>query len=79
MTLQELDELNGRILAEKAEKKESPSSEKHKGIALANVQKRIELFFGVPYGLHVYSSIGQGTDVEITLPIIRQEEEMSVE
>ncbi|MBO5520850.1 MAG: sensor histidine kinase [Eubacterium sp.] len=79
MTLQELDELNGRILAEKAEKKEAPSSEKHKGIALANVQKRIELFFGVPYGLHVYSSIGQGTDVEITLPIIRQEEEMSVE
>ena len=79
MTLHELDELNGRILAEKAEKKESPSSEKHKGIALANVQKRIELFFGVPYGLHVYSSIGQGTDVEITLPIIRQEEEMSVE
>ena len=79
MTLQELDELNGRILAEKAEKKESPSSEKHKGIALANVQKRIELFFGVPYGLHVYSSIGQGTDVEITQPIIRQEEELSVE
>lgn len=79
MTLQELDELNGRILTEKVVKKEPVSAEKHKGIALVNVQKRIELFFGVPYGLHVYSSVGQGTDVEITLPIIRQEEEMRVE
>ena len=79
MTLQELDDLNGRILSENAGKKETLPPGKHKGIALENVQKRIELFFGVPYGLHVYSSIGQGTDVEITLPIIRQEEEMSVE
>ena len=79
MTLQELDDLNGRILAEKAEQEEAPALGKHKGIALVNVQKRIELIFGVPYGLHVYSSIGQGTDVEITLPIIRQEEEMNVE
>ena len=79
MTLQELDTLNGRILSDKAEGEEPLSAGKHKGIALVNVQKRIELFFGEPYGLHVYSSIGQGTDVEITLPIIRQEEEMNVE
>ena len=79
MTLTELDALNARIMGEKAENKENQDAGKHEGIALVNVQKRIELFFGVPYGLHVYSSIGKGTDVEITLPIIRQEEEMSVE
>lgn len=79
MSLQELDELNGRIMAEKAEENRLAPAGKQEGIALVNVQKRIELFFGVPYGLHVYSSIGRGTDVEITLPVIRQEEEMNVE
>lgn len=79
MTLSELDALNDRIMGEKTEGEKADAAGKHAGIALVNVQKRIELFYGVPYGLHVYSSIGQGTDVEITLPIIRQEEEMHVE
>ena len=78
MTLSQLDALNDRILGESADV-ETDGSGKHAGIALVNVQKRIELFFGAPYGLHVYSSVGQGTDVEITLPIVRQEEEMNVE
>ncbi|GKX27673.1 hypothetical protein SH1V18_01530 [Vallitalea longa] len=41
---------------------------KHTGIALANIQRRIKLLFGEEYGLNVYSTIDQGTDVEITLP-----------
>ena len=79
MTLSELDALNDRIMGEKADVEKNTASGKHEGIALVNVQKRIELFYGAPYGLHVYSSAGQGTDVEMTLPIIRQEEEMNVE
>ncbi len=79
MTLSELDALNDRIVGVEAAKGKDTVFGKHEGIALANVHNRIALLFGVPYGVHVYSSIGQGTDVEITLPLIRQEEEMNVE
>ncbi len=41
------------------------------GIALSNINKRIELLFGGDYGLTVYSTLGQGTDVEIYIPIKR--------
>lgn len=38
------------------------------GIAITNVNNRIKLLFGVEYGVIVYSTIGIGTDIEITLP-----------
>ena len=38
------------------------------GIALENINKRIKLFFGEDYGLHVYSLPLAGTDIVITLP-----------
>ncbi|HPT79538.1 MAG TPA: histidine kinase [Candidatus Atribacteria bacterium] len=41
------------------------------GIALLNVNNRIKLLFGDEYGIYIYSKPGIGTDVEITLPIIR--------
>ena len=41
---------------------------KHTGIALPNIHKRIQLLFGEEYGVNVYSTVGQGTDVEITIP-----------
>lgn len=40
------------------------------GIALRNVSRRIKLLFGEDYGIHIYSIIGYGTDVHITLPKI---------
>ncbi|WFA08096.1 histidine kinase [Tissierella sp. Yu-01] len=40
------------------------------GIALLNVNNRIKLIFGDEYGIYVYSKIGAGTDVEITIPLI---------
>lgn len=39
------------------------------GIALVNVNNRIHLLFGEEYGIHVYSVPTRGTDVEITLPV----------
>ncbi len=39
------------------------------GIALPNVHKRIQLLYGEEYGVNVYSTPGQGTDVEITIPV----------
>lgn len=38
------------------------------GIALMNIQKRLQLFFGTEYGLRVYSMEGVGTTVEIMIP-----------
>jgi two-component system, sensor histidine kinase YesM len=46
------------------------TGEKKTGIALANVQKRIHMLFGAAYGISVYSTVGLGTDVEITLPCV---------
>lgn len=68
MDKEKLKELNERIHSDKipVEKKEKHST--HTGIALPNINKRIQLLFGVQYGLNVYSTPGQGTDVEITVP-----------
>lgn len=38
------------------------------GIALENINKRIQLFFGEDYGLYVYSLPNVGTDIVITVP-----------
>jgi len=43
-------------------------STKKPGIGLSNIHQRIQLLFGKEYGLHVYSSMDQGTDVEIVIP-----------
>lgn len=52
---------------------------KKTGIGLSNIHKRIQLLFGAEYGLHVYSSINQGTDVEIVIPREIKEQNISNE
>lgn len=47
----------------------TPDSTRRFGIALANVNKRIQLFFGPEYGLSICSCPGNGTDVEIIVPV----------
>jgi two-component system sensor histidine kinase YesM len=49
------------------------------GIALNNVCRRIKLLFGEDYGIHVYSLTGVGTEVCITLPVVRKESEFTYE
>ena len=44
------------------------------GIALVNVNNRIHLIFGEEYGMHIYSIPGKGTDVEISVPLLTNEE-----
>ena len=64
--------MNENKLSELNQSIEGISSEtgnmKHNGIALENVNKRIHILFGERYGLHAYSTPGQGTDIEIFLP-----------
>ncbi len=70
-TLAEINSSFGRasvVIAEKENKKG--------GLALVNVSRRIRLLFGDEYGLHVYSLKGQGTSVEISLPIITSDKDV---
>ena len=50
------------------ERQETGSS--NRGIGLYNVQRRIQLHFGKPYGIQVKSEIGRGTTFTILLPAI---------
>ncbi|RAW13382.1 sensor histidine kinase [Paenibacillus taichungensis] len=45
-------------------------ADKGTGIGLHNVQRRIQLHFGKPYGIQVASQIGEGTTFTILLPAI---------
>ena len=80
LTLEELDRLNDMIHASVNDKSPDKNENRsHIGIALPNINNRIKLLYGDPYGIRVYSSIGYGTDVEIMLPVITQEEGQQVE
>lgn len=61
--------LNERIHAGALYLEPGEKGSTHTGIALPNVNKRIQLLFGMQYGLQVYSTPGRGTDVEITVPV----------
>ena len=64
-----LKELNARIQSDDVELDDSENrNTRNTGIALPNIHKRIQLLFGDEYGVNVYSTAGQGTDVEITIP-----------
>ena len=64
----ELKELNARIQSQDMQLDDGGSRQRNTGIALPNIHKRIQLLFGEEYGVNVYSTVGQGTDVEITVP-----------
>lgn len=69
-----MDELRLQQLNEKLNNSSldyiKPDSEQKGGIAVVNVNKRIQLLFGEEYGICIYSTQGVGTDVEITLPLL---------
>ena len=47
-----------------------------KNIGMANVNQRIRLFYGEEYGIQMESRQGEGTEVEIILPIRKYSENM---
>jgi two-component system sensor histidine kinase YesM len=63
-----LQELNQRIRSMGQFIDDRNENQRNTGIALSNIHKRIQLLFGADYGLYVYSTPDQGTDVEITIP-----------
>lgn len=46
------------------------------GLALRNVNERIQIYYGSSYGISIYSTVNVGTEVEIRLPLIRDEESL---
>lgn len=72
MTEERLREINGK-LSRMSLDYIKPESESHGGIAAVNVNNRIKLLFGEEYGVCMYSTYNVGTDVEITLPLIRKD------
>ncbi len=61
MEEEELEELRRAI--------EMPGSEQSTGFGLANVNKRIKLNYGNPYGLDIQSKKGEGTVITIKIPV----------
>ena len=47
----------------------SDGKAQHNHVALANINRRIQLLYGEPYGMTISSMPGKGTDVMLTLPI----------
>jgi two-component system sensor histidine kinase YesM len=67
-----LDALNESF---RSGKHSSPAGDRtsSRGIALANVNRRIKLNYGDSFGLVIYSTPDVGTDVEIVLPLIKEQ------
>ncbi|WP_229757975.1 cache domain-containing sensor histidine kinase [Paenibacillus marchantiophytorum] len=53
-----------------------PKARKTGGYGLRNVRERIAAYFGHPYGVHITSAEGQGTEVKILLPQIHHKDEV---
>lgn len=45
------------------------ASTRHNHVALANINRRIQLLYGRQYGMQIHSSPGAGTEILLTLPI----------
>ncbi len=48
---------------------DSISRDNHRSVALLNIAKRIQILYGVQYGLHIFSKVDYGTCVCLTMPI----------
>ena len=55
---------------------EDSSKSRLSGIGIKNVEERIKMLFGDSYGINIESEIGVFTNVEITIPIIKGDEEI---
>jgi len=64
---EKLDEINNELRGAAGTSLNTPTNSGN-GIALTNINERIQLAFGEIYGLRVYSTLGFGCTVEIVLP-----------
>lgn len=67
-----LRQLNERLRRLTLDEEAEADTGRRGGIAVVNVNNRIKLLFGEEYGIVFYSKEGVGTDVVITLPLVKQ-------
>ena len=72
MDQETLDNLNERLKNTVTPSVDNNNKTKKGGIAMVNISRRIKLLFGENYGIHVFSIPDFGTDVRITLPIVKK-------
>ena len=77
MNEEQLEELNEKMKITRQQRDDA--LQEKGGIAIGNVNSRIKLLFGQDYGLRFYSKEGHGTDVEISLPVIKEQKEKAGE
>lgn len=77
MSRETLEKLNAKLGSKEEEVRNSAQPEKG-GVALVNVNNRIHLLFGEEYGMHVYSLEDVGTTVEMSIPVIYNENELKI-
>lgn len=62
-----------RLEAIKAKLREEEYQHIEQSIGLANIHKRFQLEYGQPYGLSIHSVADEGTSVQLTCPLEREE------
>jgi len=67
--------MSAEVLARIMEDTQGERAFVRRGVGVRNVDERIKLYFGNNYGIQFFSSEGEGTEVRIRLPAIREEEE----
>lgn len=67
-----LENLNNRLKLHTIAYTDNEDKSKKGGIALINVCRRIKLLFGEDYGIQVFSIPEFGTDVRISIPIVKK-------
>ena len=64
-----IDEETLKKLREQLEA-DNPDTTRHLGIA--NIHKRIRLQYGAPYGVTIHSTVHDGTNVTLSLPVEKE-------
>lgn len=68
-----MDEQTLERLNEGLQNESPPKKSINGGIGMKNVQQRIRLHYGAAYGIEVYSELGKGTDVILSLPLLESD------
>lgn len=68
-----LQRINESLKNALRESKDSISESKHKGVALLNIAKRLQILYGPQYGIHIFSKEHAGTCVRLTMPLESKE------
>lgn len=68
-----MDKITLERLNDGLQKESPPKKSINGGIGMKNIQQRVRLHYGAAFGIEVYSELGQGTDVILSLPLLEPE------